>query len=176
MAWFNESAANSTLTDEDFDTVLRIMVSQLLTSIALLLWLTQRRGWPMARGLILGLFYVLLSLYRGLYKVRDASGWILPIHLASLNTKNPHFIALTMAYSILGIVGSIITLSAPFENYTLAVILTDCLITFFVLLVMWNLILTQLTGPSRKSMKDFISPNIPQQCRKVIRHKRINNT
>lgn len=94
MASFNETVENATtVTDEIFGAILHIMVSQILTSIVLLLWLTQSRGWPMIRGLVLGSFYTFLNLYRGFYGVRDASGWILSIYLASLDTKNPHFIA-----------------------------------------------------------------------------------
>lgn len=157
MAGFNASVANRSCADGDPESVIRNVVSQALISITLLLWLTQRKGWPLRRGLVLGALYVFLGAFRGFYGQREASGWILSIYLACLETKISSFIVLNVIFSILGMFGSAISYLDTFCHYALAVTLAECLATFFGLIIMWKIILNQLEGPARETMKDLLT-------------------
>lgn len=157
MAGFNASVANTSCGDGDPESVIRNVVSQTLISVILLLWLTQRKGWPLRRGLILGTLYVFYGAFRGFYGERETSGWILSIYLACLETKISSFITLNVIFSILGMLGSAISFLDIFCHYVLAVTLAECLATFFGLIIMWKITLNQVEGPARETMKDLLT-------------------
>lgn len=157
MACFNASVANTSCGDRDPESATRNVASQTLTSVILLLWLTQRKGWPLRRGLILGTLYVSFSAFRGFHGERETSVWILAIYLACLETKIYSFITLNVIFSILGMLGSAISFLDIFHHYVFAVTLAECLATFFGLIIMWKITLNQAEGPARETMKDLLT-------------------
>ena len=136
--------------------LMRIAVRQTLASLLLLLWLFNRRGWPLVRGLSLGCLYLSLNLYQGYHEKLEASGWILPIYLASLDFVNRTFIVLTAAGGIAGMACSAIFLHPMFRPYALVIVCTDAAIMAFCLLIMWQCILMSMKGPSRETLRTLL--------------------
>ena len=132
------------------------LVSQLITSLILLSWLSQRRGAILARGVILGLVYIGLNLYYAYLGDPKISGWILPVFLACLGVENKYFLILSTGGSLVGMLASFAVGTFVPMVYAPAVMGSICLILTLAHLVLWIFILPQASGPARATLRRLI--------------------
>ena len=128
----------------------------------MMLWLTQRRGYPLFRGAFLGLMYTCLSLYRGYQGLWNLSGWILPIYLSSMDIGNIAFTSVATGSSFMGIIGSGVKLYCLGKYHHLSgphligAALSDCGIMAFALVLLWIFLIRETRTKARRTLRAFV--------------------
>lgn len=137
-------------------------ISQFVSSAIMLLWLTQRQGYPLIRGACLGLMYTCLNLYRGSQGFWNLSGWVLPIYLSSMDIGSNAFTSVTTGGSFVGMIGSGVKmyylgkynhLSGPF---LIGAALSDCCVMGFALVLLWILLIVESKNKAGRALRTFV--------------------
>ena len=150
-------ATNSTTVNPDVNGILiRSVVSQALGFLVLFLWLSQRRGGPLLRGLVLGFFFALLEVCHCLIGTVEPHSVLLPIYVACFGSNDKLFVLVTMFSALFSITLYLFTFMEFFFIHVLVVVIIDCLNVAFTLVLLSKIVIVQLPGPEFRLMKDFV--------------------